>query len=86
MTMGGRPCVFPFIYNGKTWTQCAPGDWCATEVLNSLSYHIIIIIVAKGSLPKIVQVRKSAQPRAGQVKKKLSTNEGIEMKSSMLAS
>ena len=32
VTVGGRPCVFPFIYNGRTWRQCTPDDWCATEV------------------------------------------------------
>ena len=37
MSAIGSSCVFPFIYEGKTWNQCAPEDvsglpWCSTQV------------------------------------------------------
>ena len=37
-----KPCVFPFIFNGKTQTTCIKGrlrpePWCATKVNNATS-------------------------------------------------
>ena len=39
----GRPCIFPFIYNGVTYKECTSADWdqpwCSTEV-NDNQNHV----------------------------------------------
>ena len=38
----GRPCVFPFIYNGVTYKECTSVDWdqpwCSTEVTDNQNH------------------------------------------------
>ena len=37
------PCVFPFLFNGTLYNQCAPGGdgyWCSTKV-DSSGEHIV---------------------------------------------
>ena len=45
LTVGGRPCVFPFIYNGRTWRQCTPDDWCATEVHQAFNRVLMVFTI-----------------------------------------
>ena len=40
----GSPCIFPFIFNGVTYNQCAEdqdGKWCSTQVLFVFGIWII---------------------------------------------
>ena len=40
--MSDDPCIFPFIYDGQTFSECTESGWdtpwCATEVTTSLTY------------------------------------------------
>ena len=42
----GKPCIFPFIYFGKTHNKCTWNDaptnkpWCSTMINNSTGEHV----------------------------------------------
>ena len=42
----GSPCIFPFIFNGVTYNQCAEdqdGKWCSTQVLFVFGSFLILL-------------------------------------------
>ena len=43
----GSPCIFPFIFNGVTYNQCAEdqdGKWCSTQVRHKDFYFISVVV------------------------------------------
>ena len=44
-TDGGQRCIFPFIYNGKTYRNCTEPSgyqnrpWCAETLTDENEYH-----------------------------------------------